>query len=172
MRTPRNYSEASEVCLVRDTFAWWQRGGRGEGFMEKRERCGARDCAPGRPEKGPQMSQMSAIYKGIMPRKASNWAEIRNSQDERGESPMQGEGECNGRFGVSQREQAAQVVSWCQKNCNQKAQGFPNKLRKGPWRKRGNNCTTAIQKSDATRQRRQLSRTCPSSSDLALWALL
>lgn len=98
-----------------------------------------------------------------MPRKASNWAEIRNPHDERGESPMQGEGECNGRFGVSQREQAAQVVSWCQRNCNQKAWGFPKKkLQKGPGRERGNNCTIAIQRSDVTRQLCQLPTTCPS----------
>lgn len=48
MKAPRNYSEASEVCLVRDTFVWRQ--GR-EGLMGKRETCGAKDCAPGRPER-------------------------------------------------------------------------------------------------------------------------
>lgn len=106
-----------------------------------------------------------------MPRKVRNWAEIGNPHDERGESPMQGEGECNGRFGVSQREQAAQVVSWCQRNCNQKARGVPKKLQKGPGRE-GGNCTIAIQRSDATRQLHQQPRTCLFSSDLAPWALL
>lgn len=95
---------------------------------------GDKGFAPGGPGTT-QMNQLSVISKGIMSRKANDWAEIRNPGAEGGGRPLQGEVECQGMFGASQKGAASQGGKSCVKGTiveSSKTAGLQENYRRAP----------------------------------------
>lgn len=143
LRALRNYSgtgkcslEFSErhACLVTAERDWEIKTESLMGKSRPSAQGGDKGFAPGGPGTT-QMNQLSVISKGIMSRKANDWAEIRNPGAEGGGKPLQGEVECQGMFGASQKGAASRGGKSCVKGTiveSSKPAGLQEDYRRAP----------------------------------------